>query len=194
MKTKLLLLFGLFLLTSCKNEPEPALTFSEEIVRLCNKITEVSIDRPLDINNDGIANTDLFKEIRKTKFNGNGLLVRTIKDEENYCIARFNLAFATDFDEINNNFYYSFLGAAYVIEPNNKTRNIDIIERIDYDERQEQYQELFVQFDSIVFDNGTFHLTVQQNYPVWNDTNKDFQWERVTVRYSYVYDPEFKEY
>jgi hypothetical protein len=66
----------------------------------------------------------------------------------------------------------------------------DIRER--YDEKFDEDSNLYVYLEIIVIKDGTVYLTLQQNYPIWNADNNAYQWERVTVKYTYIYDKDFK--
>ena len=67
-KNVILMVFVVFVICSCKEKEEPQKDTHEFLQQMAGDylLFEAIIDQPLDLNFDGIANTDLYEEITKT--------------------------------------------------------------------------------------------------------------------------------
>lgn len=162
---------------SCKDkEPEPV--YSERLLGWYDIAEQMYMNKPLDLNLDSIATTNLFDEL-STDFRGDAMVISNLIFEP------------ADYLSMTINVYSGIYGSWYqimrhtnpfLLKIDNATESIEIVNRyneVNYDINSEMYFHLI----SVEADGKRIKTVLNQNMLVWDWDLQQFKLENIDVTY-----------
>lgn len=183
MKHHTALLLPLFaLLTACNQTLSPELPNDY----FYNKIVEARVDSAIDINNDGVAHSDLLQEFHATIFNGSAISFG-IWGETGQDMISFNIPIVSGTDTTRRVFYHMHT-CAVLYESDEQSGQTTILERVGMgDFSGTELEKRFVQLLDFTREGEQASITLLQNFLFWNDEEQAFEYRPIKVYYTYVY-------
>ena len=190
---------------SCKPTEPPVLTHDfKKQLRGEYKILSANIDIPLDLNFDGEANTDLFREITCiTTWDNTGLdnlqksIIKIVWQNYSYFVDIWTTLFYSHLQTTNDiGCYHLTNRGLYKVEVNEQTKTIIIPKIVECDDCgywEYNYNDdgfsggsSIGRLDSVIYKNDTLTLYYMKKYPITPDLNPEYATTQMCLIYEKI--------